>query len=182
MVLCGLPFAVGLSILSPEITAVLFSTYTSEQVDKIATALQWLSWSGGLLFITTVVLAVLRATDKRRAFSVLMGTTAFLNISLNLYLIPRFSHVGAAIAMVISEAYVLVVGIGYISRNIVKFRETSPILPTLLKAIVLSAVMGIGLVLLKGFLSIWVLIPLAVVFYGGGIAILGEFRAKIRFD
>ena len=182
MVLCGLPFAVGLSILSPEITAVLFSTYTSEQVDKIATALQWLSWSGGLLFITTVVLAVLRATDKRRAFSVLMGTTAFLNICLNLYLIPRFSHVGAAIAMVISEAYVLVVGIGYISNHIVKFRETSPILPTLLKTGFLSAVMGIGLVLLKGFLSIWVLIPLAVVFYGGGIAILGEFRAKFRFD
>ncbi|MDE0686016.1 MAG: flippase [Candidatus Poribacteria bacterium] len=182
MVLCGLPFAIGLSILSSEITGVLFPTYTSAQVDKVATALQWLSWSGGLIFLTTAVLAVLRATDKRRAFSVLMGTTAFLNICLNLYLIPRFSHVGAAIAMVISEAYVLVVGIGYISRNIVKFRETFPILPTLLKAVFLSAVMGIGLVLLKGFLSVWVLIPLGVLFYGGGIAILGEFRSRFRFD
>ncbi len=182
MVLCGLPFAIGLSILSSEITGLLFPTYTSAQVDKVATALQWLSWAGGLLFVTTAVLAVLRATDKRRAFSVLMGTTAFLNISLNLYLIPRFSHVGAAIAMVISEAYVLVVGIGYISRNIVKFRETFPMLPTLLKAVFLSAVMGIGLVLLKGILSVWVLIPLAVLFYGGGIAILGEFRTKFRFD
>ena len=182
MVLCGLPFAVGLSTLSSEIAVVLFSTYTSEQVDKIATALQWLSWSGGLIFVTTAVLAVLRATDKRRAFSVLMGTTAFLNICLNLYLIPRFSHVGAAIAMVISEGYVLVVGIGYISRNIIKFRETFPIIPTLLKAVVLSVVMGIGLVFLKGFLSIWVLIPLAVLFYGGGIAVLGEFRERLRFD
>lgn len=182
MVLCGLPFAVGLSILSPEITAVLFPTYTSGQIDKVATALQWLSWSGGLLFVTTAVLAVLRATDKRRAFSVLMGTTAFLNICLNLYLIPRFSHVGAAVAMVISEAYVLVVGIGYISNHIVKFRETFSIIPTLLKTGILSAVMGIGLVLLKGFLSIWVLIPLAMLFYGGGIAVLGEFRARFRFD
>ena len=42
--------------------------------------------------------------------------------------------------------------------------------------------MGIGLVMLKGSLSIWVLIPLAVLFYGGGIAILGEFRSKLRFD
>ena len=182
MVLCGFPFAVGLSILSPEITTVLFSTYTSDEVGKIATVLQWLSWSGGLIFLTTAVLAVLRATDKRRAFSVLMGTTASLNICLNLYLIPRFSHVGAAIAMVISEAYVLIVGIGYISRNIVKFRETFPILPTLLKVVFLSILMGIGLVLLKEILSIWVLIPLAVLFYGGGIAILGEFRARFRFD
>ncbi|MYA68829.1 flippase [Candidatus Poribacteria bacterium] len=182
MVVCGFPFAVGLSTLSPEITRVLFSTYTSAEIGKIATALQWLSWAGGLLFVTTAVLAVLRATDKRRAFSVLMGTTAFLNICLNLYLIPRFSHVGAAIAMVISEAYVLIVGIGYISRNIVKFRETFPILPTLLKTVFLSAVMGIGLVLLKGILSVWVLIPLAVLFYGGGIAVLGEFRTGFRFD
>jgi O-antigen/teichoic acid export membrane protein len=182
MVLSGFPLAVGLSTLSPEITVVLFPTYTPDEVGKIATALQWLSWAGGLIFVTTAVLAVLRATDKRRAFSVLMGTTALLNICLNLYLIPRFSHAGAAIAMVISEVFLLIFGIGYISGNIIKFRETPLIFPTLLKASILSALMGIGLVLLKGSLSIWVLIPLAVLFYGGGIAILGEFRSKLRFD
>ena len=182
MVLTGLPFAVGLSMLSFEITGVLFPNYTPDKVGKVATALQWLSWSGGLIFVTTVVLAVLRATDKRRAFSVLMGTTALLNVCLNLYLMPRFSHVGAAIAMVVSEAYVLVVGLSYISRHIVGFRKIFPVLPTLLKAVFLSAVMGVGLVLLKGFLSIWVLIPLAVLFYSGGIAILGEFRESVRFD
>lgn len=182
MVITGLPFAVGLSILSPEITVVLFPIYTPDEISKVATALQWLSWSGGLIFVTTAVQAVLRATDKRRAFSVLMGTTALLNICLNLFLIPRFSHVGAAIAMVISEAFLLVIGIGYISRNIVRFRETPLILPTLLKATFLCGVMGIGLGLLKGFVSIWVLIPLAVLFYGGGIVLFGEFRTRLRFD
>ena len=182
MVLSGLPLAVGLSLLSPEITAVLFPTYTPSEVGKIATALQWLSWAGGLIFVTTAVQAVLRATDKRRAFSVLMGATALLNICLNIYLIPRYSHVGAAKAMVMSEAFLLIFGIGYISRNIIKFRETPLIFRTLLKATFLSALMGIGLVLLKGSLSIWVLIPLAVLFYGGGTAILGEFRSKLRFD
>lgn len=182
MVITGLPFAVGLSILSPEITVVLFPIYTPDEISKVATALQWLSWSGGLIFVTTAVQAVLRATDKRRAFSVLMGTTALLNICLNLFLIPRFSHVGAAIAMVISEAFLLVIGIGYISRNIVRCSETPLILPTFLKATFLCGVMGIGLVLLKGFVSIWVLIPLAVLFYGGGIVLFGEFRTRLRFD
>ncbi len=180
--LTGLPFAVGLSMLSPEITEVLFSTYTLDELDKVSTALQWLSWSGGLIFLTTAVQAMLRATDKRRAFSALMGTTALLNICLNLFLIPRFSHVGAAIAMVISEGYLLVVGIGYISRNIVRFREMPLILPTLLKAAFLCAVMGIGLVLLKGFVSIWVLIPSGMLFYTAGIVLLGEFRVRFRFD
>lgn len=182
MVLSGFPLAVGLSILSPEITAVLFPTYTPTEIAKVSEALQWLSWAGGLIFLTTAVLAVLRATDKRRAFSVLMGATALLNICLNLYLIPRFSHTGAAIAMVISEVFLLIFGIGYISGNIIKLRETSFIFRTLLKATFLSALMGVGLVFLKGSLSIWVLIPLAVLFYGGGMAILGEFRERLRFD
>lgn len=182
MALTGLPFAVGLSILSPEITQVLFSTYTPDEQDKVSNALQWLSWSGGLIFLTTAVQAVLRATDKRRAFSVLMGTTALLNICLNLFLIPHFNHVGAAIAMVISEGYLLIVGIGYISRNIVRFRETPLIPQTLLKAVFLCGVMGIGLTLLKGFLSIWVLIPLAVLFYSVGIVLFGEFQARLQFD
>ena len=182
MVLSGFPLAVGLSTLSPEITNLLFPTYTPDEINKVSTALQWLSWAGGLIFVTTAVQAVLRATDKRSAFSVLMGTTALLNICLNLYLMPRFSHVGASIAMVMSEAFLLIFGIGYISRNIVKFRETPLIFRTLFKAAFLSAVMGIGLVLLKGALSIWVLIPLAVLLYGGGIAVLGEFRERLRFD
>ena len=182
MVLSGFPLAVGLSILSPEITVVLFPTYTLNEVVKISTALQWLSWAGGLIFLTTAVLAVLRATDKRRAFSVLMGATALLNICLNLYLIPRFSHTGAAIAMVISEAFLLIFGIGYISSNIIKFRETRLVFRTFLKASILSALMGVGLVVLKSSFSIWVLIPLAMLFYGGGMAILGEFRERLRFD
>ena len=182
MVLSGFPLAVGLSTLSPEITAVLFPTYTPNEIAKVSIALQWLSWAGGLIFLTTAVLAVLRATDKRRAFSVLMGATALLNICLNLYLIPRFSHTGAAIAMVMSEAFLLIFGIGYISNNIIKFRETPHLFRTVLKATILSALMGIGLVQLKGSFSIWVLIPLAMLFYGGGMAILGEFRERLRFD
>ncbi|MCY4567814.1 MAG: flippase, partial [Candidatus Poribacteria bacterium] len=150
MVLSGFPLAVGLSTLSPEITAVLFPTYTPNEIAKVSIALQWLSWAGGLIFLTTAVLAVLRATDKRRAFSVLMGATALLNICLNLYLIPRFSHTGASIAMVMSEAFLLIFGIGYISNNIIKFRETPHLFRTVLKATILSALMGIGLVQLKG--------------------------------
>ena len=178
MVICGVPLAVGLATLSHEITVVLFSTYAQDTVAKIATALRWLSASGGMIFLTTVVLTMLRAADKRRAFSVLMGTTALLNIGLNLILIPRFSHVGAAVAMVISEAYLLIVGFGYISKRIAKLTETRFIF----KTIMLSAVMGAGLVLLKGILSIWILIPLAMLFYGGGIVVLGEFRTKFAFD
>ena len=178
MVICAVPLAVGLAIVSHEISAVLFLKYTPDVVNKIANVLQLLSVSGGMIFLTTVIFAVLRAADKRRVFSVLMGTTALLNISLNLVLIPRYSHVGAAIAMVISEVYLLVFGFGYISKRIAKLTEFGFIF----KAVILSAVMGIGLVLLKGILSIWILIPLAIVFYGGGIILWREFRVQFETD
>ncbi len=178
MVICAVPLAVGMATLSHEITHTLFPAYSSDTRENIAIALRWLSASGGMIFLTTVVLTVLRAADKRRAFAVLMGTTALLNICLNLILIPRYSHVGAAIAMVISEVFLLIVGFGYISKKITKLTEIGFIM----KVLLLSAVMGLGLVLLKGILTIWILIPLAIIFYGIGIVVLGEFRTKFTFD
>ncbi len=176
MVICAVPLAVGLAVISHELTAVLFPKYTSDVLNKIGTVLQWLSATGGMVFLTTVVFAVLRAADKRAVFSVIMGTTALLNISLNFFLIPRYSHIGAAIALIISEAYLIIVGFGYISKRITKLDERV-FIP---KVLILSAVMGVGLILLKGILSVWILIPLAIVFYGSGIIVWKEFRVHFE--
>lgn len=176
MVICAVPLAVGLAVISHELTAVLFPKYTSDVLSKIGSVLQWLSATGGMVFLTTVVFAVLRAADKRAVFSVIMGTTALLNISLNFFLIPRYSHVGAAIALIISETYLIIVGFGYISKRITKLDERA-FIP---KVLILSAVMGVGLILLKGILSVWILIPLAVVFYGSGIIVWKEFQVHFE--
>ncbi len=176
MVICAVPLAVGLAVISHELTAVLFPKYTSDVLNKIGNVLQWLSATGGMVFLTTVVFAVLRAADKRAVFSVIMGTTALLNISLNFFLIPRYSHIGAAIALIISEMFLIVVGFGYISKRITKLDERG-FIP---KVLILSTVMGAGLILLKGILSVWILIPLAVVFYGSGIIVWKEFRAHFE--
>ncbi len=176
MVICAVPLAVGLSIISHDLTAVLFPKYTSDVLSKIGTVLQWLSATGGMVFLTTVIFAVLRAADKRAVFSVIMGTTALLNISLNFFLIPRYSHIGAAIAMIISEVFLIIIGFDYISKRITKLDE----IVFIPKVLILSAVMGVGLILLKGILSVWILIPLAVVFYGGGIVIWREFQVHFE--
>ncbi len=177
MVICAVPLAVGLAVISHELTAVLFPKYTSDVLNKIGTVLQWLSATGGMVFLTTVVFAVLRAADKRAVFSVIMGTTALLNISLNFFLIPRYSHIGAAIALIISEVFLIIVGFGYISKRITKLDQ----IVFIPKVLILSTVMGVGLILLKGILSVWILIPLAVVFYGSGIIIWREFQVQFEY-
>jgi O-antigen/teichoic acid export membrane protein len=169
MFLVGVPFSVGMAILSEKISSALFSHY--EWVE-IAPALRLLSWSGGLSFLTTVVITVLRATDKRRAFSLLMATTALLNIALNFILIPRFSHVGAAMAMIFSEVYLFIGSFIYISHRISKLTYFG----FAIKAVFVSTLMGIGLMFLRDRFSIWLLIPCAILFYLAGMAATGELR------
>lgn len=178
MVICGVPIAIGLAVLSHDIANLLFYKYSSDTTMKIAEALQWLSVSGGAVFLSTVVITMLRAADKRGVFLLLIGTTTLLNIGLNFILIPRLSHVGAAITMVISEVFLLIVGFSYITKRIAKLTEIGFIF----KVVLISAVMGVSLVLLKGLLSIWILIPLAIVVYFGGIVFWGEFRIRFDYD
>lgn len=179
MVICGIPLAMGLATLSREISHLFFSSkFTPETIENISTAILWLSASGGMVFLSTVIITVLRAADKRGMFSLIIGTTAILNIVLNFSLIPRLSHVGAAITMVISEAYLLIIGFTYISKRIAKLTEFGFIF----KVVVISAAMGVGLMLLKGLISIWILIPLAIVLYFLGIVFWGEFRIGFESD
>ena len=173
MFLVGVPFAVGMATLSEKISSVFFPHY---EWTAISPALRLLSWSGGLSFLTTVAIAVLRATDKRRSFSLLMATTALLNIALNFILIPRFSHVGAAMTMIVSELYLLFAGVIYISLRISKLTYIS----FAFKTVIVSTLMGTGLMLLRERFSIWLLIPCAIIFYLAGMAALGELkRGKI---
>ena len=173
MFLVGAPFAVGMATLSEKISSVFFPHY---EWTAISPALRLLSWSAGLSFLTTVVVSVLRATDKRRPFSILMVTTALLNIALNFILIPRFSHVGAAMTMIVSELYLLFAGVIYISLRISKLTYIS----FAFKTVIVSTLMGTGLMLLRERFSIWLLIPCAIIFYLAGMAALGELkRGKI---
>jgi O-antigen/teichoic acid export membrane protein len=173
MLLLGLPLAIGLSILADEITFLLFSQL--EQWQKISQGLQLLSWSGGLTFLTTVVITVLRAADKRRAFTVLMVLTAILNISINFLIIPRWSHIGCSIAMVISESFLLIVGFIYIHFKISRLIK----IDFVFRIVVLSFTMGVGLILIQKFFPLWLLVLVGLGFYLGGIWMLGELKANL---
>ena len=173
MLLLGLPLAISLSILANEITFLLFSQL--EQWQKISQGLQLLSWSGGLTFLTTVFITVLRATDKRKAFTILMALTAILNISINFLLIPKWNHIGCAIAMIASESFLLVFGFIYIHFQISRLAKISFVF----KISILSFTMGASLILLKTFLPLWLLVPIGLGLYLGGTWVLGELKTNL---
>ena len=170
MVLLGVPTAVGIATLAREIVSILPQHKFSEA--NIAPALELLSWPCGLAFLTTTLVTTLRAADKRAQFTLLMGMTTLVNIALNYLLIPQYSHVGAAMSLIVSEAFLFIAGFIYISRRI----ATPTHIGYAIKTVALSALMGCGLVLLRKLFPIWALIPLAVLFYTAGMVMWGELR------
>jgi len=172
MLLLGLPLAIGLSVLADKVAFLLFSQL---EWQKIGQGLQLLSWSGGLTFLTTVVITVLRATDKRRAFTILMVLTAILNISINFLIVPKWSHIGCSIAMIVSESFLLIAGFIYIHLQISHLIQMGFVI----RIIVLSFTMGAGLILLQNLLPLWLLFLAGSGFYLGGIWMLGELKADL---
>ena len=172
MVLLGVPTAVGIAALAWEIVSILPPDKYSPT--RVAPALQLLSWSCGLAFLTTTLITVLRAADKRTQFTLLMAMTTLINIALNYLLIPRHNHVGAAASLIVSEAFLFAGGFFYVSRYV----TTLTTIRYGFKTVVLSALMGCGLIVLRKLLPIWVLIPLAMLFYAAGLGIWGELRRE----
>lgn len=85
--------------------------------------LKVLIWSGLLLFLNTVIITLYRATDARKAFSIITAISLGANVVSNLILIPKYSYLGASISMIISESVYLILGIIHIEKSICKINE-----------------------------------------------------------
>lgn len=173
MFIIGLPIALGLSMLSYEITSVLWPDYDRGTIDA---ALKFLGWTCGLIFLSTVIVTGLRALDKRLGFTLLIGTTTALNIGLNFYLIPRYSHVGASITMIFTESYLLIAGLMYIGRK-VAFPNEFSFIP---KSVFGALCMGLFLLLLRDKLYVFIITPLAGIVYFGIMLLFDDIRKTFR--
>lgn len=167
MFIIGLPITLGLNMLSYKITSFLWPSYSKGTIDG---ALRYLGLTCGLIFLSTVIVTGFRALDKRLGFTILIGTATFLNIGLNFFLIPRYSHIGASITMIFTEGYLLTVGLIYIGIKVVFPNEFSFIPKSLLGTLC----MGIFLFLLQNRLHVLIIIPLAAIVYFGVILLLFE--------
>ncbi len=100
----GLPISTGAYILADEFI-LLF--YGSEFLNSI-TALQILAWDVIIKFLYICSSFVLISTDKQNKMVLIVGVSALINIILNLILIPEYSFMGAGIATLITECFILI--------------------------------------------------------------------------
>ena len=114
------------------------------------------------LFISTTYIfgSLLTANGNLRQLNILAGITVFLNIGLNLLLIPRFKAEGAAYTSIFSQGFYAVSQV-FIARNMFKLNTD---FSTIIKLTALSVSLILTGILLRFFHSPWIVGFLALSF------------------
>ena len=130
----GLPLVIGISLLADRFILFIYG----ERFSGSILILQILAWDVLLKFLYMCSGFVLISTDKQNQMAKIVGCTALLNVVLNLLLIPSYSYIGAAIATIASEVFLLISYIYINYRN----SYSIPLHKISAKPIVACAIMG----------------------------------------
>ena len=164
LLILALPIAFGTTLIADNLVLALFGY---EYANSII-ALQILIWAGAMLFITRIWGSVLGSIDKPELAAYSLLICVIVNVSLNLYLIPHYSYIGAAIATVITELVLFILYYYHISKNGIKIN----IFKLSYKPLTASVIMGISIYAIKSYTQYWsdmhqiiIIVPLAAVIY-----------------
>ena len=155
--LLALPLALGITLLADKIILLFYG----QQFSNSIIALQILAWNIILFFLWFNGAFILVVANKQNLWAVATVSTALVNIIANLLLIPPLSHVGAAIATIISGSLCVIVVFCFV------FVETDFSIKylDLIKALAASLVMGIFVYQFKELNLISVIILAAVLYF-----------------
>jgi len=162
----GLPLAVGITLLANRIILLFYG----QQFYPSIIALRILAWDVLLIFLYMCSAFILVSIDKQNQMAVIAGSTALINVTLNLLLIPSFSYVGAAIATIAAEGFLLLSYMYLDSRYSYKI----PLHKIIIKPVGACAVMGLFLYQFNDINLVLEIIA-AVILYSGSLYLLRGF-------
>ena len=164
LLILALPIAFGTTLIADNLILALFGY----EYENSIIALQILIWAGAMLFITYTWGSVLGSIDKPELTAYSLLICVIVNVSLNLYLIPHYSYIGAAIATVITEIVLFMLYYYHILKNGIKVN----IFNLSYKPLTASVIMGISIYAIKSYTQYWsdmhqiiIIVPLAAVIY-----------------
>jgi O-antigen/teichoic acid export membrane protein len=115
LLFCGVPIAVGLIVAAPAIIGFL---YHRPEFAHAIPALQALAPGLLFLYINSVLSSVLISTKREKKIMKMAAIALIFNLGLNLILIPRYLHVGAAIVTSLTELLLIVLAILFTPRSL----------------------------------------------------------------
>lgn len=162
-----IPIAIATVLYSTDIVQLIFGIEFNES----SSALSILIWTVCLLFINGACGTLLNASHKEMTVTKVYFIAAVFNIVLNLFMIPHYSYVGAAISTVLSDLLILIISLYVIYK--LGYRVKRKLYVDLIKIISGSSIMGGVLHLLN--LNMWVALPIGIIMYLGLLILLRLF-------
>ncbi len=163
LVICAVPIASGFVFAAPNIIGFL---YHRPEFANTVPVIQALAPGLIFLYINTLFYNIIITTRGEKKVPILSAAALVFNLGLNLYLIPRYQQVGAAAVTSLTELLLLCVSFFFVPKYLLPKKSFKVIVKVLVAAFVMSLV-----VVLVRALSILLIIPIAMLVYGG-VAIL----------
>lgn len=168
LMVLSIPISVGTVVIASDLITLV---YTQRYAESIIT-LQILILAMPAIFLAFPVGAMLNSCHKQHLNTINLGITMIINIILNIILIPRFAHVGASIAAVVSLYYLFFANM-YFVKTITAYNHVY-LWKSFFQAVVAALCMG-GVVyvadeyigLIPAILSGVIVYPIALYFFGG---------------
>jgi O-antigen/teichoic acid export membrane protein len=152
----GLPICVGLFLIADPLVHLI---YGGESFRPAADALRWLTPGLFMLYLNSILTVALVSLNRERRLTALAGLSCVLNITLNILLIPRYQHVGAAAVTSATELFIF----GYLLLNLPRSVIPVAAFRPALKAAAAAGVMAVVLLpLLSQPLALVVVVGAAV--------------------
>ncbi len=113
LLLTGLLICIVTTLLANNIISLLYGNEYGNSV----IALRILVWGQLFVFLNNLTGVMINAINEQKINMKIVGIGAFLNIILNLLLIPSLNYIGASIATVITEGAVLLASYIFLSKR-----------------------------------------------------------------
>lgn len=163
------PLAIGTTILADRIILFMYEG----QFIHSGIILKILIWAEVFIFLNYSLGYLLNSTNKQKLFAISTGITAFMNIVLNLALIPKFSYIGASFATVITHG----INFGFLYHFTSKEGFKLNLIKIMYKPVIAGLLMGITLIYLNS-LHLLILIPIAVLVYFFSLTLIKGFEKE----
>ncbi len=166
MAMVSFPIAIVVFILADKIISLIYGAkYVSSGL-----ALAILIWSIIPTFVHYVLGLFVVSTNNERQGMINTGSCAILNVILNLILIPLYGLVGAAIATIFTELFLVTMNYRVLRKVFVQFNILPQIYKPLIASIIMSSIFFIRNWNLFIVIVIGAIIYLLVLFLIGGIS------------
>jgi O-antigen/teichoic acid export membrane protein len=174
MLIVGVPIGIGTTILASKVILLIFGNEYRQSI----IALQILVWSMVFIFVSGSFAQLFNSINKQLTTTYIMMGCAFLNVVLNVILIPRYSLTGSSIATVITMS------VGFLANYIWTSRigygiPVKNALSIGVRVLIASAVMALPVYYFQNF-YILALVPLAALLYFLVLYIIGGIDSEDR--